>query len=152
MHRLNLARRTCPDVPDRSAGSLATPPGPQSHEGRLNVAAKIWLAISIFILGFVFCAALASLQGRNAEQRLGNTSEALFPAALWSQDAEATFHRAVQAFSDAVVMQDSASLSRAARDGSHSVQSLRKIAAVAGLSPARAAEAKSLAVSCPGSA
>src|SRR5579859_4355682 len=113
-HRLNLGRRSRPDVPGRSPGSLGTP-SPRSNERRLNIAAKIWLAISIFILGFVFCTALASLQGRNAEQRLGNTSEALFPAALWSQDAEATFHRAVQAFSDAVLMQDSASLIRAAR-------------------------------------
>src|SRR5579871_5952620 len=101
--------------------SVPAPPMPAGTPvgiaARLNVAAKIWLAIGIFVLGFVFCTALTSIQGRNTEQRLENTSEALFPAALRSQEAEAAFGRTVQGFSDAVVMQDAAALAKAAADG-----------------------------------
>src|SRR5579872_1113115 len=93
---------------DRSPPSAGQQPERVGLSAYLNVTAKIWLAIGIFILGFVFCTALASVQGRNNEDRLRNTSEALFPAALRSQQAEAAFQQAVQAFGDAVLTQDPA--------------------------------------------
>src|SRR5205807_9863520 len=111
----------------------------------LNVAAKIWLAIGIFVLGFVFCTALAYVQGRNTEQRLENTSEALFPAALRSEEAEASFHRTVVAFGEAVVIQDRVALERALSDGRHVVECLEEIAGIPGLTGAHAQNANSLA-------
>ena len=114
---------------------------------RLNIAAKIWLAIGIFVLGFVFSTALEQVQGRITEERLGNTSEALFPAALGSQEAAAAFHRTLKGFSDAVVVQDANGLGTATNDGRHVVESLRAVAAIRGLADVRTAEAGRLASS-----
>ena len=115
--------------------------------GYLNVAGKIWLAIGIFILGFVFCTALASVQGRNTEDRLRNTSEALFPAALRSQQAEAAFHQSVRAFGDAVLTQDPVAVERGVREGRLAVEALREVATVQGLPRVRSAEAANAAAS-----
>jgi signal transduction histidine kinase/DNA-binding response OmpR family regulator len=114
---------------------------------QLNVAAKIWLAIGIFLLGFVFCTALEQIQGRNTEQRLRDTSAGLFPAALRSQEAEAAFQSAVRGFSDAVVIQDAVGLDRAMDDGRHVVDHLRAVAAIQALPDGQAEEARRLAIS-----
>ena len=126
--------------------------GPRSHPerqgiaGRLNVATKIWLAAGFFVLGSTFCTALTYIQGLKAEQLLENTAEALFPAALGSQEAEAAFDRTVRAYSDAVVMLDAAGLERAVTDGRQAVECLRRVAGIRGLPHARAADADRLAV------
>ena len=77
-------------------GRQACPKGRDRIAVRMNVAAKIWLAIGIFVLGFVFCTALEQVQGRNTEQRLEDASEVLFPAALHGQEAEAAFLRVLR--------------------------------------------------------
>ena len=84
---------------------------------RLNIAARIWLSIGIFILGFLISMGLQQAQGIETERTLRITSEVLFPAAQMSQDAEAGFHRAIKNFSDAVLTQDSEALRRASEDG-----------------------------------
>ena len=101
---------------------------------RCNLAAKIWRSIGIFVLGFVFCSVVEQTQGLQAERYLQTASEAMFPAALRGQRAEAAFQRSVKAFSDAVVMQDLAGLDRAAVEGRLVQDALRELAAIGGLS------------------
>jgi len=84
---------------------------------RLNITAKIWLSIGVFILGYVLSTALSQIQDREARSSLRATSSALFPAAQRSQEAESAFQRMVKGFSDAVIMQDPSGLDRAAEDG-----------------------------------
>jgi hypothetical protein len=74
---------------------------------RLNIAAKIWLSIGVFVLGFVLATALGQIQGRSTEATLRTTSDSLFPAAQRSQEAQARSERMVKGFGDAVVVQDS---------------------------------------------
>jgi methyl-accepting chemotaxis protein len=112
---------------------------------RLNITAKIWLSIGVFVAGFVVATALGQIQSRSTENTLRSTSEALFPAAQASQHAEAAFERVVKGLGDAVVMQDSSGLDRAAEDGRDAVTSLRSIAGIASLSKTRAEEADKLA-------
>ena len=114
---------------------------------RLNIASKIWLAIGIFVLGFIFSTVLENWQGRKNEALLRATSGALFPAALRSQEAETAFERMVKGFSDAVVMQDPEGLRRAAGDGWQVPENLRRAASMPGLDVERAAAAKRLAAS-----
>jgi len=114
---------------------------------RLNITAKIWLSIGVFVLGFVLATALGQIQGRSMEDTLRTTSEALFPAAQRGQEAEAAFQRMVKGFGDAVVVQDSSGLDRAAEDGRAAAASLKAIAAIAGLSKDRADESERLAAS-----
>jgi len=100
---------------------------------RLNVAVRIWLAISIFVIGFVFWVAIAQVQGRSAETQLATISEALFPSALASQTAEADFERGVKGFADAVITQDGHGLQRAAADIRDAVESLRALSRLSGI-------------------
>ena len=112
---------------------------------RLNITAKIWLAIGIFVLGFVFCTALQQVQGRRAEHHLRTISEAQFPAALSSQNAESEYHEAMDTFSSAVLTQDTTDLEQAVEHGRQAVVSLRATAAGAGLPAGQAAQAGKLA-------
>src|SRR5258708_32181761 len=112
---------------------------------RLNIAARIWLSIGIFILGFLISMGLQQVQGFETEKTLRTTSEVLFPAAQMSQAAEAAFHQAIKNFSDAVLIQDSEGLRQAQEDGYNAVVNLRTVAAIAGLSSERSAQVRKLA-------
>jgi methyl-accepting chemotaxis protein len=112
---------------------------------RLNITAKIWLSVGVFILGYLLSTALSQFQSREARTSLRATSEALFPAAQRSQEAEAAFERMVKGFGDAVIMQDSSGLDRAAEDGRQAVAALKAVAAIPGLSPERSGAAGRLA-------
>jgi methyl-accepting chemotaxis protein len=111
---------------------------------RLNITAKIWLSIGVFVLGFVVATILGYVQGLNTEDTLRSTLEALFPAAQRSQEAAAGFQRMATGFSDAVMVQDATGLKRADVEGQGVVDGLITLAAVKGLAPERAAEASRL--------
>jgi methyl-accepting chemotaxis protein len=112
---------------------------------RLNMTSKIWLSVWVFILGYMLSTTLSQVQGREARTSLRATSEALFPAAQRSQEAEAAFQRMVKGFGDAVIMQDSSGLERAAGDGQQTAAALRAISAIPSLAPERTAAAGKLA-------
>jgi hypothetical protein len=114
---------------------------------RLNITAKIWLSVGIFVLGYVIAVALGQLEGLSTERTLENASEALFPAAQQSQEIESAFLRSIKGFQDAVLVQDSSGLDRANEEGKHAVQGLQTIAGIAGLSRERASEAEKAASS-----
>jgi hypothetical protein len=84
---------------------------------RLGITAKIWLSIGVFGLGYVLTMVMGQIQGLNTERTLRNTSEALFPAAQRSQEAETEFQRMVKGFGDAVMVQDGSGLDHAVEDG-----------------------------------
>jgi methyl-accepting chemotaxis protein len=115
--------------------------------GRLNITAKIWLSVGVYILGYVLSTTLGQVQGRDARSSLRATSEALFPAAQRSQEAEAAFQRMVQGFGDAVVMQAAEGLDRASEEGRKAVSALQSIAAIRGLPAERTQAAAQLASS-----
>jgi methyl-accepting chemotaxis protein len=114
---------------------------------KMNITAKIWLSIGIFVLGFVLATVLGQVQGQLTETTLRTTAEALFPAAQRSQEAQAAFQRMVKGFSDAVMTQDASGLDRATQDGRSVVDGLQVTAAIPGLPPTRADEARRLASS-----
>jgi len=111
---------------------------------RLNITAKIWLSIGVFVLGYVFSTVLGQFQGRRTETTLRATAEASFPAAQRSQEAGTTFERMVKGFGDAIITQDKDGLDRAGADGQKTVETLQSIAAIPGLSAERSAEAQRL--------
>jgi methyl-accepting chemotaxis protein len=112
---------------------------------RLNITARIWLSIGIFVLGYVLSTILGQVQGLSTEGTLRTTSEALFPAAQRSQENEAAFQRMVKAFSDAVLVQDASGLDHAAEEGRHVTDGLNALAAIKGLPAERTEEARKLA-------
>jgi len=112
---------------------------------RLNITAKIWLSVGVFILSYLLSTALSQIQGREARTSLRTTSAALFPAAQRSQEAEAAFENMVQGFSDAVIMQDASGLDRAAGHGQEALAAVKNIATLPGLPTDRVASADKLA-------
>lgn len=112
---------------------------------RLNMTARIWLSIGVFILGFVLSTVLAQTQGLSTEKNLRSTAEALFPAAQHSQEAEAAFQRMAKSFGDAVLLQDSSNLDQAAAESARVLAGLKSIASISNLSAARSGEARILA-------
>ena len=110
----------------------------------LSITAKIWLSIAIFVVGFISSTALVQVQGLDRERALRVTSEALFPAAQKSQDAQASFEDSVRGFSDAVVMQDSTGLERAAEQGARAVDDLVAMSLLPRLSQPRSSAAGAL--------
>ena len=112
---------------------------------RLNITVKIWLSVGVFIFGYVLSMTLSQIQGREARTSLRATSEALFPAAQRSQDAESAFQRMVKGFGIAVIMQDASGLDRAAEEGRQAVAALKAVVSVPGLSAERSLAAGRLA-------
>jgi methyl-accepting chemotaxis protein len=112
---------------------------------RSSITIKIWLSVGIFILGYVLSTALGQMTDRQARVSLRVTSDALFPAAQRSQEAESAFQRMVKGFADAVVMQDASGLDRASESGVQAAAALRSVAAIPGLGMERIAAAATLA-------
>jgi hypothetical protein len=112
---------------------------------RLNITAKIWLSIGVFVLGSVITTISGEWQGLRAERTLRVISEVQFPAAQRSMDAESAFQRVVKGFSDAVMTQDAAAVTRASEEGQHLVEGLSALAQTAGLSASRRDQARNLA-------
>jgi methyl-accepting chemotaxis protein len=113
----------------------------------LGITGKIWLSIGVFGLGYVLTTVLGQIQGLSTESTLRNTSEALFPAAQRSQEAETDFQGMVKGFSDAVMVPDASGLDHAAEDGRRVAQTLNTLAGMAGLSAQRSDEVRKLASS-----
>jgi methyl-accepting chemotaxis protein len=111
---------------------------------KLSIAAKIWLSIGVFVLGFVFSTLKGQLQGLDSERELHIASEALFPAAQGTEEAESSFQRAVKGFSDAVLTHDASALQRATQDGQSALNNLNAIVSVADLPAERTVEARKL--------
>src|SRR5579863_3553880 len=114
---------------------------------RLGITAKIWLSIGVFGVGYVLTTVLGQIQGLGTESTLRITSEALFPAAQRSQEAESAFQQMVKGFSDAVMVQDASGLAHAGEDGRRVVENLNTMASVNGLAVQRCEEVRKLAAS-----
>jgi methyl-accepting chemotaxis protein len=114
---------------------------------KTSITVKIWLSVGVFALGFVPSTVLGQVESFMTEHTLRASSQTLFPAAQGSQEAEAAFERTIKGFSDAVIMQDASGLDRAAQDGRSTVDALKAVAAIHGLSPARQQQAQALASS-----
>ena len=111
---------------------------------RVSMTAKIWLSISIFILGFIVSTVIGQLQGLSREIMLTEISDSLFPAAQQSQQAQATFQRALKDFNDAVLIQDPTILGKAEEEGTTAALDLRATSLVKGLATGRARMARRL--------
>ena len=111
---------------------------------RLNITAKIWLSIGIFVAGFLISTALQQVEGIKVEDGLRVSAEVTFPAARDSQLANAAFRNMVKEFKDAVVTEDLSALGRGAAEGRQVIESLRALAKINKLSTKRATEVNEL--------
>ena len=85
--------------------------------------------MSLAIFGAGYAALLVLLQWTSSEtqQHMQAASGSLFPAALSSQDASASFERMVKRYNDAVLMQDRKALAKADEDAEALTSALRSV-------------------------
>lgn len=112
---------------------------------RFGIAAKIWMSIGIFIVGFLASIVLGQIQGYQTEGRLRETAESLFPAAQRSQEAESAFARAIKSYRDAVMLEDAAAMEAGGAAMDDVVKSLRAVSSLEGLSDTHGGQAGKLA-------
>jgi signal transduction histidine kinase/DNA-binding response OmpR family regulator len=111
---------------------------------KLNIAARIWLSIGIFIAGFTISMGLQQVQDIQTEGTLRTTSEVTFPAAQASQRARSAFEQTIKDFSDAVLTMDLQELQQADATGRSVVAELDSLARIRGLEAGNAREAQAL--------
>jgi methyl-accepting chemotaxis protein len=70
---------------------------------RLRLRAKIWLAISVIILGYLFSLLLSYSVQRQTEEQLLKVSASFFPASKSSQQVYFSFRENVKLYQDAVM-------------------------------------------------
>jgi methyl-accepting chemotaxis protein len=110
-----------------------------------GIAAKVWLSIGIFAVGYLVSIAIGQYQGHATEGRLRATAHALFPIAQKTQDSAESFNRMVRSFNDAVMTENESALEQAATEGTQTVKSLRAASALPGVAKERQAALLSLA-------
>jgi methyl-accepting chemotaxis protein len=111
---------------------------------RLGVLAKIRLAIGTLGAGYIALLLLVQWTGSQAQKHMQIASNALFPAALSSQAAEAGFQRLTKHYSDAVVMQDKNALGRADETAQAIAAALQSVEEHSGSNPERQREVSAL--------
>ncbi|GAK55044.1 two-component sensor histidine kinase [Candidatus Vecturithrix granuli] len=70
----------------------------------LTIAVKIWLSLSILVLGYLILVILSFHLEKSMKTRLRDVSEALIPAAKQSELAYAAFNEQIRLYNDAVMM------------------------------------------------
>ena len=112
---------------------------------QLNITAKIWMSIGVFVLGYVLSTMLGQFQGRRTETRLRETFAALSPGSPANgKTAETAFQPDGGRLQRRGDHAGKAAWNRAGEDGQKTVETLKSVAAVPGLSSERAAEAQKL--------
>jgi methyl-accepting chemotaxis protein len=87
----------------------------------LNIAKKIWLSISILILGYFISTLYGFLKGHSSETSLLEVSAYTFPSSQESQAALTAFKEQIKLYNDAVLLGDQA-LVKAGQEKSNEVQ------------------------------
>ncbi len=86
-----------------------------------NITLKIWLSVSILILGYLFSMILSFILGQKIESRISGVSERRFPIAQKSETALLTFKEQIHLYSDAILLGDETLVDSAAEKG-HTVR------------------------------
>lgn len=86
-----------------------TDPGELNRESAkarfpLSISRKIWLSLSILLLGYSASMVVGFLRSEVTSTRLAQVSESLFPAAVQSQVALTAFKEEIELFSDVVTL------------------------------------------------
>jgi len=72
----------------------------------VSLAAKIYLGLSILLLGFVITLAYSVTAGKGQSRALASVSDKAFPNALRGQQAKVSFDRALKSYQDAGMLGD----------------------------------------------
>ncbi len=101
----------------------------------LSIANKIWLSLSILIIGYFASMLFGYSNGKQTENRLYNVSESVFPATRYSQTALNFFSEQIKLFNDAVLIGDTKLLETAQSKAKQIQEALTAISALPHVDP-----------------
>jgi methyl-accepting chemotaxis protein len=94
---------------------------------RLKIKTRILSTLAMLACGYLLVLAMVQISAIVTHNRMSEISASLFPAALRMQEAEASFERMKKHYSDAVVLQEAASLKGAETDAQAAADSLSAV-------------------------
>jgi methyl-accepting chemotaxis protein len=102
-----------------------------------SIGKKIWVSLSILILGYFMSMVFGFITGKNAESSLFYVSECIFPASKHSQQALTAFDEQIKLYKDAVVLGEAEAVVSAEAKAEEAKTELQQIAALKGLKVAQ---------------
>ena len=102
-----------------------------------SIGKKIWVSLSILILGYFLSMVFGFITGKNAESSLFYVSECIFPASKHSQQALTAFDEQIKLYKDAVVLGEAEAVVSAEAKAEEAKTALQQIAALKGLKGAQ---------------
>ena len=110
----------------------------------MKIKTRILAILGVLACGYLILLAMVQYSSSITHSRMSQISSSLFPSALRMQEAEAAFERMKKHYGDAVVLQDTASLTGAAKDADATAGALDAVRASLTRIPALAAKAGEL--------
>lgn len=96
----------------------------------LRIAQKIWLGLSILVIGYLVSMVFGFVLGQYTELRLHDVEESMFPAAIQSQQALSAFNNQITRYGEAVMAGDVELLDMAREHAAEVTRALEVIAAL----------------------
>ena len=95
----------------------------------MSISKKIWLSLSIIVLGFFSTTMFSFIKGQHSETHLKITAEGLFPASQICHEANTAFENQVKAYEEAYMMGEAEELKKAEQWANNTSAALKKIIA-----------------------
>ncbi len=92
-----------------------------------SISSKIWLSLSIMVLGYFVIVMFAFSNGKQMESRLQSVSQSLFPASNLSQTAQTTFENQVKLYTNAILLGDPEVVVQAGEKSAEALNALQAI-------------------------
>ncbi len=112
--------------------------------GNMKIKTRILSSLAVLAGGYLLLLAMVQISATATHSRMSEISSSLFPAALKMQEAEASFERMKKHYSDAVVLQDAASLKGAETDAQATADALDAVKTAFASSPEMERQADAL--------
>ncbi len=109
-----------------------------------SIGTKIWISLSILILGYLISMVFGFANGKRTETSLNDVSQCIFPATKFSQNALISFDEQIKLYKDAVMMGEAEAVSAAQAKANKAKAALQNITALGGLKDAKKNEVEAI--------
>jgi len=111
-----------------------------------SIGKKIWLNVSILIIGYMFSMVFGFVRGKQSETRLFNVSESWFPATQYSQSVVTGFNEQIKLCADAVMLGEADYIESAREKAVHIQNALEDMAKLESIHDQNRSEARDISV------
>ncbi len=108
----------------------------------LSMSKKIWLSMSVLVIGYFFTMVFGFGMGARMESRMLSVSNYLFPASNLGQEALTTFKDQVRLYNNGIMLGDGESINKAGVEADHVQKNLSEILNIPGVDEASATQVR----------